>query len=95
MSRKYKNNFYICVIFYILVYLITNIYIEMTLTEDIAFFTYGVVSSALFPFVVSWMEQACNKANELTYWNNGVFTLCLVLSVPLGFCLFLKKLTKR
>lgn len=95
MSRQYKNNFYTCIIFYIFVYFIANTYIEMTLTEDTTFVIYGVLSSIFFPFVVSWMEQVCKKTTELTYWNNGIFTLCLVLSVPLGLFLFLKKSTKK
>ena len=95
MSGKYNNNFIICIIFYILVYFIASIYIEMTLLEDTVFFIYSVVSSVLFPFVVSWMKQVCKKTNELIYWNNGIFTLCLVLSVPLGFFFALEKINKK
>lgn len=76
-------NFTTCIIFYILVYFVTRFDIEINLVEGTAFTIYGLVSS-IFPFVIDWMEKICKKTKELTFWNNGIFTLRLVLSVPLG-----------
>jgi hypothetical protein len=48
-----------------------------------------------FPFVASFFRGIKKGDIPLQYWNNGVFTLCLVLSLPLGIFLVLYKMSKR
>ncbi|ROP61799.1 hypothetical protein EDF81_0273 [Enterobacter sp. BIGb0383] len=92
---KYITNLITCVCFYTLVCIVVIYNADLTLSESSILIVYGVVSSVFFPFVVNWVEAMTTRMTELTFWNNGVFTLCLVLSIPVGVVLFVRQIIKR
>ncbi len=93
--NKYVSDLLLCLCFYSLVCAIAITQAELNIREAIMLVAYCIVSSLFFPFVVDFFRKVSGGETPLKYWNNGVFTLCLILSLPLGVILFLYKVSKR
>lgn len=94
-KRKYFNNLAICIFFYTLVCIMVIYRSDLTLSESSILIAYSMASSLLFPFVVDWMESINKKPITATAWYCGIFTLCLILSIPAGLILLIRILYKR
>jgi len=93
--NKYLADFFLCICFYILVFVIVLASSNLNLKESLILIAYCTLSSLFFPFVANFFRGVKKGEIPLQYWNNGVFTLCLVLSLPLGLFLVLYKMSKR
>lgn len=93
--KKYLADFSLCLCFYILVFAIVLASSNLNLNESLILIAYCTLSSLFFPFVADFFRRIKKREIPLQYWNNGVFTLCLVLSLPLGLFLVLYKMSKR
>ncbi len=93
--NKYFPDLFLCLCFYTLVCVIVFSRSEFNTNEAIFLILYCIISSVFFPFVADFFRKINKGDIPLKYWNNGVLTLCLILSLPLGIFLFIYKTSKR
>lgn len=93
--NKYFPDLFLCLCFYTLVCVIVFSRSEFNTNEAIFLILYCIISSVFFPFVADFFRKINKGDIPLKYWNNGVLTLCLILSLPLGIILFFYKISKR
>lgn len=93
--NKYFSDLFLCLCFYTLVCAIVFSRSELNTNEAILLALYCIISSVFFPFVANFFREIKKGDIPLKYWNNGVLTLCLILSLPLGIFLFIYKTSKR
>lgn len=93
--NKYFPDLFLCLCFYTLVCAIVLVRSELNTNETMFLVLYCIISSVFFPFVADFFRKIKKGDIPLKYWNNGVFTLCLILSLPLGIILCFYKISKR
>ncbi|GEM_PF-6340462 len=94
-KNKYVNHLLFCLSFYAVVCIIVIYSSSLTFFESSILITYCIISSLFFPLVANWFELKNKKTATLTAWYCGIFSVCLILSIPFGLFLLLLKLKKR